>query len=227
MDDTTAQETLINVKQLKQIYQDLSITYKAYKTLEYLVFSGYELISTSFYPNQNTRVQCKILPDETQPTSIEGTFAVFGSRNSSNTASFSLWGFPTYMRFDYNAQRKQLNVSYKELLEIDCNKNRATINSVSSSATSGTFSGGSQLYIASNANQASGVCDSNKRDIRRFSGKLYYFKIYDNGTLVRDFVPVERIFDGSLGLYDRVNSKLYLNSADSGNFSKGPETGYI
>lgn len=91
MDDTTAQETLINVKQLKQIYQDLSITYKAYKTLEYLVFSGYEL----------------------------------------------------------------------------------------------------------------------------------------NGTLVRDFVPVERIFDGSLGLYDRVNSKLYLNSADSGNFSKGPETGYI
>ena len=50
--------------------------------------------------------------------------------------------------------------------------------------------------------------------------KVFYFKIYNNTTLVRDFVPVKRISDKAVGLYDKVNNKLYTRSG-SGSFITG------
>lgn len=41
--------------------------------------------------------------------------------------------------------------------------------------------------------------------------RLYYCKIFDNGTLVRDFVPVMRDVDGAYGLLDKVENKFYLS----------------
>lgn len=50
--------------------------------------------------------------------------------------------------------------------------------------------------------------------------KLYSCKIYDNGSLVRDFIPV-RV--GSVGyLYDKVSKQLFGN-AGSGSFTLGPD----
>lgn len=51
--------------------------------------------------------------------------------------------------------------------------------------------------------------------------KLYSCKIYDNGTLVRDFVPCQTT-DGTIGLWDDVNSVFYGN-AGTGTFTAGPE----
>lgn len=47
--------------------------------------------------------------------------------------------------------------------------------------------------------------------------KYYLFQIYDNGVLVRDFVPVRRKSDSVLGMYDKVNGVFYTN-AGTGNF---------
>lgn len=52
--------------------------------------------------------------------------------------------------------------------------------------------------------------------------KLFYFKVYDNGTLVRDFIPVYRKSDGAIGLYDLVGKSFYAN-AGTGTFLKGAE----
>lgn len=51
---------------------------------------------------------------------------------------------------------------------------------------------------------------------------VYYCKIYDNGTLIRNFIPAKRNSDNVLGLYDIVNSKFYTN-AGTGTFIAGPE----
>ena len=51
--------------------------------------------------------------------------------------------------------------------------------------------------------------------------KLYSCKIYDNGTLVRDFIPCQTT-DGTIGLWDDVNSVFYGN-AGTGTFTAGPE----
>ena len=51
--------------------------------------------------------------------------------------------------------------------------------------------------------------------------KIYTFKLYDNGTLKRDFVAVQsRSLSTVIGLYDKANNKLYLN-AGSGSFTVG------
>ena len=51
------------------------------------------------------------------------------------------------------------------------------------------------------------------------TGRLYSCKIYDNGTLVRDFVPCKNA-SNVVGLYDLVNSVFYAN-AGSGAFTAG------
>lgn len=51
-------------------------------------------------------------------------------------------------------------------------------------------------------------------------GKIYYCKIYDNNTLVRDFIPAKRISDGKCGLWDKVNLKFYTDE-NGDNFTAG------
>ena len=56
----------------------------------------------------------------------------------------------------------------------------------------------------------------------RVSGtfRFYYFQIYDNDTLVRDFIPVLDP-DGIPCMYDKVERKFYYN-AGTGQFIAGP-----
>ena len=49
---------------------------------------------------------------------------------------------------------------------------------------------------------------------------LYYWKIWDDNNLLRDFVPCYRKSDGVIGLYDRVEGKFYTNKG-TGTFLKG------
>jgi len=54
----------------------------------------------------------------------------------------------------------------------------------------------------------------------RWKGRIYYLKIYDNTTLVRDFIPV-RV--GNIGyMYDRVSKQLFANKG-TGNFILGQD----
>lgn len=50
--------------------------------------------------------------------------------------------------------------------------------------------------------------------------KLYSCQIYDNGTLVRDFIPCKNT-DGTVGLYDKLHGLLYINLG-TGAFTAGP-----
>lgn len=50
---------------------------------------------------------------------------------------------------------------------------------------------------------------------------MYSCKIYDNETLVRDFVPCKNA-TGAVGLYDTVEGQFYAN-AGTGTFTAGPE----
>jgi hypothetical protein len=53
-----------------------------------------------------------------------------------------------------------------------------------------------------------------------FYGRIYYARCYQNGVLVRDFIPVRK---GTTGyLYDRVSGKLFGN-AGTGDFVVGPD----
>ena len=51
--------------------------------------------------------------------------------------------------------------------------------------------------------------------------KLYSCKMYNNSTIVRDFIPAKRISDGKCGLWDKVTKEFYSN-AGTGTFTAGP-----
>ena len=50
--------------------------------------------------------------------------------------------------------------------------------------------------------------------------RIYYFKIYENGVLVRNYVPCYRISDGVIGLYETVTG-TFVTNAGEGTFTKG------
>ena len=66
---------------------------------------------------------------------------------------------------------------------------------------------------------------ANKRPTSIAPGKIkiYYFKIYDNDVLVRDFIPVLDNY-GTPCMYDKVERKFYYN-AGTGDFIAGPIIG--
>ena len=66
-------------------------------------------------------------------------------------------------------------------------------------------------------------CDNDNWTKNEYSSyKLYTFKIWDNWTLVMDFVPCYRKSDNVIWLYDIVNDKFYTN-AGSWTFTKWPD----
>ena len=54
--------------------------------------------------------------------------------------------------------------------------------------------------------------------------RFYSVKLYNNGVLDADFIPVRRNSDGELGMYDTV-SGTFLTNTGNGTFGAGPDLG--
>lgn len=218
--DESSKSKALTVKLLKKLYDNFvnPDVPSEYTKLEYIYFDGNQLIDTEFNPNQNTRVICKI-----NFTVLDNDIrCIFGARNSSSKESFTLWKFSdTVIRYDYGDVQNPMSFSPHGIFLIDANKNSITINSETNTFSPKQFTSPYSMKIGSTYSNSPANSDQNHNDTRRFKGNLYYFRIYNNEILVRDFVPVERN-DGVLGLYDIINKKFYTNFG-TGNFSKGPE----
>ncbi len=86
-----------------------------------------------------------------------------------------------------------------------------------------------QINEATKSSSATFVSISNKtftifgaRTSTKFSGRLYYLKIYGKDNLVRNFIPAQRISDNKVGLYDIIENKFYSNVATGKDFTPGP-----
>lgn len=178
-----------------------------YTKLDYIESSGTQYINTGFKPNQNTR--CVI--DIENLSSAQAAF--FGARANQNAASFTYFSLTaTTGRSDYGSSKQSMSFTNTVgRYTVDQNKNVCTANGVTATGTANTFQLTNNLYLMA-VNQADAATQNAKL-------KLYSAKIYDNGTLVRDFIPCKNA-NGTLGLWDNVNSVFYAN-AGKGTFSTG------
>lgn len=186
-----------------------------YTQLEYIESSGTQYIDTGFKPNQDTRV----VMDVNVQTPASATLGLFGVRDtSSGTAPlmFVLWttGTGSKVRSDYfGTNVSGSNSIIGTRIQLDKNKNVYTDtvgNSLTNTAATGQCTQNMFLFGVNNAGAA-----------RYFEAmKLYSCQIYDNDTLVRNFIPC-RSDAGAVGLYDIVNSKFYANKGTE-NFTEGP-----
>ena len=179
-----------------------------YKRLEYIQSSGTQYIDTGFKPNQDTRVTM-----DAELASGTGNIGLFGARVSANSNNYALAWIGSYFRSDYNtAYTQKWKVSQTARRIYDKNKETSTIDGVSQSYINKTFQVPVNLALLAN--------NQNGRIMWFASAKLYSCQIYDNGTLVRDFVPCINA-SGEVGLYDLVGKQFYGN-AGSGTFRAGP-----
>ena len=178
-----------------------------YTKLDYIESSGTQYINTGFKPNQNTRC----VMDIENLSSAQAAF--FGARANQNAASFTYFSLTaTTGRSDYGSSKQSMSFTNTVgRYTVDQNKNVCTANGVTATGTANTFQLTNNLYLMA-VNQADAAIQNAKM-------KLYSAKIYDNGTLVRDFIPCKNAND-TLGLWDNVNSVFYAN-AGKGTFSTG------
>ena len=181
-----------------------------YTQLEYIKTTGTQYIDTGFVADSNTRVVFTYTPDNTKNTML------FGSRTSTTSSDtyYVLHAHNTdALRSSYGSNRLETGVTPTTKTTIDKNKNVTIIGSYTGTSPEATFTCQSTLPLF--AGNTGGV-------VSQFTSLYFYSgKIYDNGTLIRDFVPCKNL-DGVIGLYDIVNDEFYQN-AGTGDFVAGPD----
>lgn len=182
-----------------------------YVELEYIESTGTQCIDTGFKPNQDTRV----VMDVSDASTSSGTAALFGGRTANGSSVFAIWALSGVIRSDYGSNRLQTNQPYATVQSIDKNKNVVVLNEIENTQPHSTFQADANLAIFTINDAASGI------DSRMISMQLYSCQVYDNGTLIRDFVPSQDP-TGNVGLYDLVGAQFYGN-AGTGAFVAGPE----
>lgn len=189
-----------------------------YTRVEYIQSNGAQYIDTGIKPNQNTRIDAEV---ETTDTGIPYFF--WGARTSSETVNFCLLRVGSGVRADYGESKlKVMDTPSAGKVAISQIKNVCTYGSTTATNTASTFASQYPLYLfAANTGGTAGYFGRHK---------LYSCKIYDDGALVRNFIPV-RNSSGALGLYDTVNGAFYTNEGtgaftagnDIKGFTAGPE----
>lgn len=185
-----------------------------YKQLQYIRSTGTQHIDTGFEPNQNTRVVMKV----NVPSTPTAASAIFGARTSGTSNAYALFWINSSAAWciDYKTSGTRhafTGVATSGELEIDYNKNTATINGESHTWEATTFQAPCNMTLL--------ACNSNGTVAQKISAELYFCQVYDNGTLIRDLVPALRTSDGAIGLYDLENGVFYAN-AGTGTFVAGP-----
>ena len=182
-----------------------------YKLLEYIQSSGTQYIDTGFKPNQDTSVfaTAKI-------TDVSSYPSIFGARNK-NTQMYWMYNngngaISTSFVVKINSTEYSLSSAFGEKQTYSIDSGIAKVGESNVNVSMGTFQSSYNLYLFGTDNVGSLQYPAKM--------KLYSCQIYDNGTLVRDFVPCQKP-DGTIGLWDDVNSLFYGN-AGTGTFTAGP-----
>ena len=185
-----------------------------YQEVEYIIAKGKQYIKTGFTANQDTSIEMKITT-----TTLNANAAFYCSRKTLSNNTFACFRMNGQLRHDYGKTQSdtsyniQVNTPYK----IYSNKNKLYINDslIHTSAYTNFQSPYDMLLLASQDN-------SENAGANYWNGNLYYCKIWDNNTLIRDFIPCYRKSDNVVGMYDIINNLFYTNKG-TGSFIAGPD----
>lgn len=182
-----------------------------YTQIEYVQSDGgAHWIDTGFKPNQNTGIIAKF-----QLLSSTANQAPIYARTAMNVAAFGVFiDASSKWTADYGTKRFTGTTSAQSLINLNFNKNVVKFNDESYTFDTQTFQSNSNLTIFGR-NTGGTVQYTAKM-------KLYSCEIYDNGTLIRNFIPCKNS-SGTIGLYDIVNSQFYTNVGTGGVFTAGPD----
>lgn len=179
-----------------------------YTELAYIQSSGTQYINTGFKPSgENMRIVLDFMY-----TAAHDRHSLYGVQTSSTAFSITAYSDPKFYvgtSLELLPQTTSLNVRY--LLDAHANNGTLTVSldgTTSNSAYSGSLDKTLELSLFGN--------NINGSTTQLVSARVYACQIYDNGALVRDFVPCINA-SGNIGLYDLVGKQFYGN-AGTGTF---------
>lgn len=187
---------------------------QGYQEVEYIESSGTQYIDTGVKPNQDTGVTIDF-----QLTNVSSWQCIFGAANSiKNTDEYGVWHTGTQYGFYYASTNVTAGVDATTRHQFVCSKNSLSIDGT-------TYSSPAYTNFTTNYNLILGAVNYAGNINYSAPIKLYSAKVYANGVLVRDFIPCKKS-DGTVGLWDNVNSQFYTN-AGSGTFTAGGNVGEV
>lgn len=189
---------------------------EGYTELAWIEGTGTQYIDTGFNPTTETRLVMEI------SDLVRGSSNVlFGSRNPNSPTSAYMFGAvltsssTNALRSDYfgsNVTITPADLTIKTTID----KNENLFSAFGITAENTELSGKQcpdPLFL---------FCYNNEGSAGYYAKyKLYSCKIYNNGVLIRDFVPCTNP-TGTAGLYDLIGNQFYSN-AGAGEFAAGPE----
>lgn len=193
-----------------------------YTQLKYLESSGTQIINTNFAPTLGMKLQVTGI----RLYDNAGYNPLAGAKNPAITlpVSAGAYGGTFYATFGNSGEKNIITplppngTSEPPVISIDKTQAKFeadgfTAKTLSLNATGlGTTDANTRIGLFG---RFIGATAENKS-----SARIYRVKIWDNGTLVRDFVPALRDADDEIGMYDIVNNVFYTN-AGTGVFTGG------
>ena len=184
-----------------------------------------EMINTGITHTPNTKVQLKIMP-----RTYSGSYnIVFGARNENLNQDFALntkysgtYGLNVIVGKDSNNRTR--------IMDLNRDSSIYSIEVTQSYISVSTDNGEPVITNLTNTVENTGSCSMKIWDVNwnnRTSivdggyDRIYYLKIYEDNTLVRDFRPAINKSTGQAGLYDLVEQKLYetVNTSATTNYT--------
>lgn len=202
-----------------------------YQEVEYIESSGTQYIDTEIIPDQNTGIDIDL-------TYVDGTdntwLCLYGCRSyksgstttGDNSTYYCLYISdsnlklsPNYAGFDPGDAGSTVSLTRNQRYNLKNVQGQYYVdNTLQSSISTDNLlvQGYQSIYLFTNNNF--GTLQFRGQDF-----KLHNCKFYSGNTLIRDFVPVYRVRDNVIGLFDKVNKKFYTNKG-TGAFTKGSNT---
>lgn len=186
-----------------------------YTQVSHLQSSGTQFVNTNFYPSGNA---LRIVMKFKYITSHDG-LSLFGNSTNDQFAITVYGSKPVFYVGTSNAvscgEQTSLDTSYT----LDVTANNGTLTAIwngtkYTASYSGSLRTDRPMFVFG-SNDGSGVAETGNGYL------LEYIQFYDNGELVRDYVPVVDQ-NASGGLYDFVEGKFYGNDG-TGAFTVGAE----
>lgn len=179
-----------------------------YKAIEYIGTSDTQYIDTGFIPNQDTRFVCEFMY-------LSGT-EIYGCRTATTTKNFSMRYASSSYQVSYRNGYFSVPGSSSTRTWYIADQDR---NVFSLKSADGLELGRLEFAYADfkcSLPIAIGAIITGSDSANCASGRFKSCQIYDNGILVRDFIPCINP-DGEAGMWDKVENKFYGN-AGSGTF---------
>jgi hypothetical protein len=173
----------------------------SFTKVDWLKSTGTQYIDTGFIPNNNSRFVLSVNANMADGPRIMGARYASGDR----AFTISYYQGDLYSAY-YNVSGNHPIPTPTGFNLIDKNKNVTSYNgNVLATETVKTF----------NASVTAGLFEWHQ-NAGWFSNNapmsMEFAKIYDNGTIVRDYLPVYHTATGIRGMFDATNNKFYINS---------------